>query len=851
MAKKTQRRAAARVERDQLGCMWGFMNMFTFRHGPLSPKLLVDQNHAAGNHRNNEIDKSSKCRDKSAQDTLVGEEPNVTITIIKPSVKKLIAEELLVDKKQRENAEAGQLSDSELEGRRRKNHRRKNKTRKNSCDNFSNITTPDTEEPQVHRRHKKSHHASERSVDIDNMIEEFYSEIHRRSTSRGKNGMLNHKHEDYKEKLRELVKFLISQKLLHGNRPKENSEILTSKDLMEVFQILGSDEELFLKLLQDPEILVPRDISQNLQNSQSQKGEESLSLSDKRWSSFFRRKDTPQERTDEKACEASDRIFILKPSFSSPETGGNSRGSSPDSHLMRNKIQNERNSSHFFLSEIKRKLKQAIRKEQPGLQRERGFPKNVPTKDHFFLERMAKPSTSQKNNEDDRKQRVSNIYTEAKKHLSEMLNNGDLDSNITSRQVQRTLGRILSLPEYLSPISSPGRRWEKSSTAAHRKSAASSDYINAVNIKKEAHVSQPEDAIKSDDTQACVLSKEPDSAAESLQPTASEPTDGTANEDKISAAGSADDVMITNEIGMVTEEASFTLVNDLSKLEVQDEQMDGIISKQISHEENQLPLASSVASPSHCLAKSEECKSAATDTPEWSSPISVLEPLFIEDDISPAKIRSQSDEPQVQPWCIHFDEKEDSAAKSREDSVKSITSDKEVVFGYIKAVMDAVESDFKELYLKAQFSDQLLEPALISNVPFCPSQLCHDHELLFDCINEVIMELCCCPPWASFVTPRTRVFSTVKSIIHEVQEAVYWHLLPLPLPHALDQIVRKDLGKAGNWLDIRCEIDCIGFETSELILEELLEEVTLNCLNNTEHSLVPSELKTDESILIL
>ncbi|CAA7017354.1 unnamed protein product [Microthlaspi erraticum] len=868
MAKKTQRRAAARQERDQLGCMWGFMNMFTFRHGPLAHKLL-----AAGSPRNSELDKS-KCRDKDAQETHAGEERNVTITIIKPSVKKLIAEELFNDseiKKQRENDEAGQLSDSEVEGRRRKNQRRKNKTRKNSCDNFSHINTVDiNEEPEVHRRNKR-HNASARSLDIDNMIEDFYSEIHRRST---KNDVVNHPHEDYKEKLRELVKFLISQKLLHGNRPRENSEILTSKDLMEVFQILGSDEELFLKLLQDPEILVPRDI-QDSQNCQTQKGgeetgdglafSEQSSLADKRWSSFFRKKDTPQEAiNDDKECEASDRIFILKPrsaSFSSPDTG-NSRCSSPDSHLMRHKMQNERNSSHFFLSEIKRKLKQAIRKEQPGLQREaggfgEGFPKNVPTKDHFFLERMAKPSislkkphkVSQEQSEDDRKQRVSNIYTEAKKHLSEMLNNGDLNSNSTSKQVQRTLGRILSLPEYLSPLSSPGRRLEKNSTV-HRKSA-SSDFINVVNIKKENHASQPEDAMKDADDQVCNISKEPENSVESLQPTASEHTeksvdieDGTTKEDQNS---SADDVMIINEIDIVPEESTSDLVGDLLTVEAHEEQRESIISKQTSHEESQPPLVSSVNSPSQCLDKSEECKSAITDFPEWSSPISVLEPLFIEDDISPSKLRSQSDEAQVQPWCIHFDEK-DSAAKN---SDRTTTSDKELVFKYVRDVLDAVDSDFEELYLKAQFSDQLLEPALISNIPFCPNQLCPDHELLFDCINEVLMELCCCPPWASSVTPRTRVFSTVKSIIHEVQEAVYWHLLPLPLPHALDQIVTKDMAKSGNWLDIRCDIDSVGFETSELILEELLEELTLNCLNNTEHSLVPAELKTDESILVL
>jgi len=63
---------------------------------------------------------------------------------------------------------------------------------------------------------------------------------------------------------------------------------------------------------------------------------------------------------------------------------------------------------------------------------------------------------------------------------------------------------------------------------------------------------------------------------------------------------------------------------------------------QTSLEESQPPLSSSVASPSHWLAQTEECKSAITDFPEWSSPISVLEPLFVEDDISPAKMRSQS-----------------------------------------------------------------------------------------------------------------------------------------------------------------------------------------------------------------
>lgn len=41
--------------------------------------------------------------------------------------------------------------------------------------------------------------------------------------------------------------------------------------------------------------------------------------------------------------------------------------------------------------------------------------------------------------------------------------------------------------------------------------------------------------------------------------------------------------MILNEIDVVPEEASSTLIGDLCKVEAHDEQRDGIISKQASH----------------------------------------------------------------------------------------------------------------------------------------------------------------------------------------------------------------------------------------------------------------------------
>ena len=51
-------------------------------------------------------------------------------------------------------------------------------------------------------------------------------------------------------------------------------------------------------------------------------------------------------------------------------------------------------------------------------------------------------------------QRIPTIYSKVKKHLSEMLNNGDEDDDVLRQQTPKTLGGILSLPEFVSPIGS-------------------------------------------------------------------------------------------------------------------------------------------------------------------------------------------------------------------------------------------------------------------------------------------------------------------------------------------------------------------------------------------------------------
>lgn len=42
MAKKSQKRPV-RYEKDHFGCMWGLMNIFDFRHGRSTQRLLSDR----------------------------------------------------------------------------------------------------------------------------------------------------------------------------------------------------------------------------------------------------------------------------------------------------------------------------------------------------------------------------------------------------------------------------------------------------------------------------------------------------------------------------------------------------------------------------------------------------------------------------------------------------------------------------------------------------------------------------------------------------------------------------------------------------------------------------------------
>lgn len=270
-------------------------------------------------------------------------------------------------------------------------------------------------------------------------------------------------------------------------------------------------------------------------------------------------------------------------------------------------------------------------------------------------------------------------------------------------------------------------------------------------------------------------------------------------------------------------------------------------------------LSSPPESPPSSSVKLTECKGASTDVHGELSPVSVLVPLFTDDESSPTTstrfssgmyvfnknlqksaevsycfLMHISAEMRIQPLCIRFDEA-DSPKPDKSNNLKtSMDDDKEITLAYIEALVKSSGLSWEELLTRPFYSEELLEPeSTDDDIVFCSTQLCDDKNLLYDCINEVLMDFCRNElnpgPWISFVKPELHLISDMEIAAKVAQEGVYWHLLPLPSPHTLDQIVRKDMARTGSWMDLRFDIGCIGSGASEMILDDLLEEIIRTC----------------------
>lgn len=450
--------------------------------------------------------------------------------VAKTSVKELMEEEMFNEQGTENHPNDSEMgleqSNSNYGNHLKKHQKKRNRSRIKSSDvDVSELDAAECLMPE--NSNQVPEQSPSDNLDLEKLMEEL-TQIYQRKTN-----CLNDLHGDLdipsgqavtivEEKLVAAVKLFIEQRLSSSKRFGEERNHCCSKEVMDALQTLSLNKGMFLKLLQDPNSKLVKHV-QNLEDARLGRDQTCSSLpasnlssnlseeksgnlkfdesSSRKHRNFFRRRSKSLESYPlggEKDFQSANKIVILKPGpagAQSPETDIMVNSLPLQSHNMDNKVHNERNTSQFSFTEIKRKLRHAMGKERQGISPDRltlkyspkhqngnngdkgstgeNFGWSSPNRNHFYTERFTVSSPSFKKGEPVGKLKDngsavvnetcqyprlggSSIYSEAKKHLSEMLKNGDENPESVTGQLPKSLGRILSLPEYNgSPCCSP------------------------------------------------------------------------------------------------------------------------------------------------------------------------------------------------------------------------------------------------------------------------------------------------------------------------------------------------------------------------------------------------------------
>ncbi|KAK3003507.1 hypothetical protein RJ639_019774 [Escallonia herrerae] len=925
MAKRSRKRLL-QYEKDQAGCIWGFISIFDFRYGRSTRKLLSDRRRGskrpvgAGFSRTKV--KMLESSHEKYQGIEVGEESEMTTAaIVKTSVKELMEEEMFSEQGSKKQMDGTQVEaepvGSEHGGRSSKSHKRTNKTRSKSCE----MHVFDLDAARNSGQENSCHHVLEQktssNLDLRILVEEL-CQIHRKSTNvkcdwPDNHDMLsNQAYSVLEEKLSAAIMGFLDGRCTHDDHLAEDAKALPPKEFIEALQTLSSNKELLFKLLQDPNSLLVKHLQSvedfQIKHDQNPKslagcnlpeGEPTISGPEEhinwRHRSFFRRKSKSQDSTSMKENETnqpSSRIVILKPgpaSLQNPDNEINASTSMQPRDNMANKTRSQNNASQFSFTLIGRKLKHAMGKERHGIfrggimdrfpSRENGE-KTVgeedagwssPNRDHFYTERFAKPPVGIKKgdrvsklwetelsvmNETNGcpKQGVSNIYIEAKKHLSEMLSEGD-DKELMSKQLPKSLGRILSLPEYnISPSSSPGKDGDHSFVTAQMRLSPQGNF-NIVNEKMRplieannaGHLSPSRQEFGNQSCVATIESRDNIVQSPNSCQHVSEEHDGNNSveealqpmRDDMSCKGVQETEKTVDtenqEVGklldVLCEPSSHAVASDV-QIWGSIEERSSISLNLDSLEEDQLLTSPSLSPSSSSVTRKIEDPESIIDRTGRPSPRSVLEPLFTEDDISPASNNSPRGVTAIQPLHIHFEERA-SSATSQAICIKTCIGDEESAFEYVEAVLLASGLDWDEYLLRWISVQQLLDTSLFDEVELFSNRSSNDQKLLFDCTNEILKEVCERCFGCSFAIRNIRPVPKGMNLINEVWEGVEWRLVQQPPPCSLDQLVGKDMSKSGTWMDLRFKINHIVMDLGNSILEELTEDAILDFVSGS------------------
>ncbi|XP_042025037.1 uncharacterized protein LOC121772120 isoform X1 [Salvia splendens] len=504
-----------------------------------------------------------------------------------------------------------------------------------------------------------------------------------------------------------------------------------------------------------------------------------------------------------------DKIVILKPAPRNGKHSGNLTTSCSSLQLpykSSRRVSEERTAS-FSFREIKKKLKHSFgvtkkenrnccssstNAEKEGKVSMKQEPKSSRGSD---IARVADTTRKKlyisRDRSSDKKE--CDVILEAKRHLSTRLNNLNSVEADTSRKNPRTLERILSSPEHDSWPFSPRR------DSIYCPGSAEMRFCPYNTLPRASESSCHErNGIRSETEVA------------SLQ-TAEDTNVSTA--DKMRSDGESK----TAEMGSILQPASHVsgeVLSETTHLEttdtVKEQKCDGTAMHSVMASSND-----------HHIDSVENIKFHE----EHQSPVSVLEPFFVD---SPPTISLQTGRKQVQPHRLDFEECSFISSPQHTPASAHPCSD-EHLCQYVQLVIEASSLDWDHLSeIISQPEHMLLHESLFDEIELPPLGCYYDPKLLFDRINEVLLEIykchLCSPP---FAPPKTRSVPLAEVVLDEILAEADYFLLPSRDRRSLDEIVLRD-AKCGPWLDdIRFDKERVVVDISEALMEGFLLDTLL------------------------
>lgn len=869
MAKQSRKRLL-RSERDSTGCLWGIINMFDFRQPQSPTKLLLDRKCGTSRHFGANY---SKDKDSSLSSFEVAEEVTdadeireENINLVKKSVRTLVEEEMS------EVQPATKIPCEEIEQiPPEKKYEDAIQTYKGVSDLFNNLKSNGMDPTE----------RSSQNFDLATFMINLYGDNHQyRGNHVEYEGIDNtcnvsktsdHGYSDeldfeLAEKQVMLHKSLVDVADVFLRQKFTDSKPLSGevqpREFMDALEILNTNKELLLSLLQDPDSLLLKlvqdhkkaqlvELAQSKGIGSSAQHEEFLAPKEPNNQSgykFFRKKDKSKLEKSLEGSDSScvDKIVILKPRLATVQNSliPVSPRSSPRSHdSLVYQEDGERVASHFSLKSFKRRLQKVIggsRKQRHVISMEgvlHRIPYGLtesgsPRKDNVLHacsrngDEKDKPNDNFLISGNDRRMNMAataphlnseSFDKEAKKHLAQFLDTRDNDDCSQVRRASKTLGILLSLPEYeISPTLSP-RRDKELDIFPTKENDTSNHLSSPIQDLKETSCSRgnPDDNAGPIDVQPELIDtdiKEGTYMVEDLNQTG---TTEIVPEAEIISKEECDRIDTNSESdGDVTEGTSEKHIEDKSTA----------YSGRVSAQES-APANPRLSKPCSSLLKQMfKDPESILGVSEQPSPISVLEPLFSEDFNNSG---CELDQSPVRHLSIHLQEPatpdEPRTSSASEANPQTCITDNGGIVRFVKVVLELAGLNRNDILHRWDSPDQLLDPSLCDQVGISDSELSDDPKLLFDCTSEALEQIQdSWSPWASLVKKNVRPIPMGENLIQEVCKVIernrQWQS-----PRTLDQIVKKDLD-GQNWLVVWSDTESITVEIENAILEELIEE---------------------------